>query len=60
MRKATNFIQWKGTDLCMDLYCKCGEHSHHDGMFLYTVSCLKCKRVYELSTSIKMKEIKEG
>lgn len=28
----TGFIQWKGTDVCMDVYCKCGYHSHIDSI----------------------------
>ena len=32
------FIQWKGTDLCMDFYCpECGDHSHFDGEFAYSI-----------------------
>ena len=31
------FIQWKGTDVCMDFHCKCGAHLHIDGMFVYKV-----------------------
>lgn len=44
------FIQWKGTDVCMDLHCpKCGHHNHYDGFFAYAVECAKCKAVWKMS-----------
>ena len=42
------FIQWKGTDLCMDFYCECGAHCHFDGSFAYTVQCPHCQQIYEM------------
>ncbi len=42
------FIQWKGTDVCMDFWCKCGAQGHFDGDFAYTVKCGKCGTVYEM------------
>jgi hypothetical protein len=40
------FIQWKGTDACMDLYCACGWHFHLDADFAYHVKCGECGQVY--------------
>lgn len=57
MSKATNFIQWKGTDLCMDFSCKCGGQNHFDGYFAYTIKCPDCGAVYKLNTSVEMNEI---
>jgi uncharacterized Zn finger protein len=46
---ATNaFIQWKGTDLCMDFSCECGESGHFDGAFAYAVRCRNCGAVWEM------------
>ena len=42
------WIQWKGTDVCMDIYCKCGYHSHIDAEFAYHVECPICHTVYAL------------
>lgn len=28
------FIQWKGTDVCMDFHCECGAHCHFDGSYV--------------------------
>lgn len=53
------WIQWKGTDVCMDVYCSCGYHSHIDASFAYYVRCPKCKRVYFMNGHIELIEIKE-
>lgn len=42
------FIQWKGTDACLDLYCVCGSQDHFDGFFAYRWRCGACGRVYVL------------
>lgn len=52
-----NFIQWKGTDICMDFYCECGHQNHYDGYFAYHVICAKCRQIYKLATSIKMEKV---
>jgi hypothetical protein len=48
------WIQWKGTDSCIDLYCKCGFHGHLDTDFMYHVKCPECGQVYECSGFIKL------
>ena len=53
------WIQWKGTDVCMDVYCKCGYHSHVDGEFGYFVKCPKCGQVYECNGHIELIPIEE-
>ena len=47
-------IQWKGTQLCMDAYCACGEHFHVDGEFVYYVRCPYCKTVLALNQNIQL------
>lgn len=42
------FIQWKGTDVCMDFYCECGEENHFDGYFAYVVKCAGCGQEWEM------------
>lgn len=56
-KESSNFIQWKGTDLCMDFYCKCGGHSHFDGYFAYTIKCPDCGAVYKLDPKVNMTEV---
>jgi hypothetical protein len=51
------FVQWKGTDLCMDFYCDCGHHSHVDGDFIYAVQCPVCDAIYEMPTDIPLKRV---
>ncbi len=46
--KPYSFIQWKGTDVCMDFHCECGAHCHFDGGFAYTVQCPHCDTVWEM------------
>lgn len=51
------FIQWKGTDVCMDAYCICGVSLHIDDDFAYFLKCLSCGRVYEVGVYVKLYEI---
>lgn len=46
--KANAFIQWKGTDVCMDFCCDCGATGHCDGYFHYVVECPKCGQKWEM------------
>lgn len=47
-REPRTFIQWKGTNVCMDFYCECGAHCHFDGYFAYCVKCPHCQTVWEM------------
>lgn len=51
------FIQWKGTDVCADYYCVCGESFHLDSDFAYAVQCPYCQRRYEVSSVIDLREM---
>lgn len=42
------FLQWKGTNACMDFYYKCGAHCHFDGYFAYAVKCPHCHTIWEM------------
>src|SRR5688572_30638924 len=46
------FVQWKGTDVCMDFRCECGANCHFDGGFAYTVKCPHCETVWEMPWNI--------
>lgn len=48
------WVQWKGTDACMDLHCPCGTHSHLDAMFAYYVSCPVCGAVYFVNGHVEL------
>lgn len=53
----SGFLQWKGTDACIDIKCKCGNLFHEDAEFLYKVKCDACKTVYFLSGHIELIEL---
>jgi len=51
---AHGWIQWKGTDVCIDLHCKCGHHGHCDCEFLYFFQCPACGAKYALGQNVKL------
>jgi len=53
------WIQWKGTDVCMDIHCECGKISHIDGDFVYYVKCPYCGTIYHCNGHIELIPIKE-
>lgn len=54
------WIQWKGTDVCVDLRCVCreddDEFGHYDGYGMYAIQCAKCGRVYRVMQNIGLVE----
>jgi hypothetical protein len=42
------FVQWKGTDVCLDFRCTCGWDGHFDGYFAYVVRCGGCDALWEM------------
>jgi hypothetical protein len=42
------FLQWKGTDACLDFYCACGRQWHFDGYFAKELTCGHCGQTWEL------------
>lgn len=52
--KPHGWIQWKGTDVCMDLHCTCGVHGHIDAGFAYYVKCTGCGQVYLVSAHVAL------
>jgi len=53
------WVQWKGTDVCMEVYCKCGYHSHIDADFAYFVKCPQCGTVYMCNAHIELIEVEQ-
>lgn len=51
------FIQWKGTDACVDLYCECGASGHYDGDFLYFWVCPRCGATYEVGCFVGLNKV---
>jgi len=46
------FVQWKGTDVCLDFHCECGHHGHFDGYFAYHLKCTACGAVYQMPANL--------
>lgn len=51
------WIQWKGTDVCMDTYCPCGHHGHIDAEFAYNYRCQKCDTIYSVSPFVRLRKV---
>ncbi len=51
------WLQWKGTEVCADIRCKCGHQSHFDGGFMYNVRCPECRTVYFVNGHVQLIEI---
>jgi hypothetical protein len=52
--RAHGWIQWKGTDVCIDLHCECGHHGHLHGYFLYYYECPECHKLYALGQNVAL------
>lgn len=50
------FIQWKGTDVCLDFRCDCGAQGHFDGMFAYALTCGDCHKTFQLPHTVALIE----
>lgn len=52
------FVQWKGTNACVDFYCDCKggtlTGSHIDGDFMYFLRCPYCFTVWRVPTVLKL------
>lgn len=57
--KPHGWVQWKGTDVCMDIHCKCGCMSHVDAGFAYHVKCPECGAVYMCNGHIELIELEQ-
>lgn len=54
--EASMFIQWKGTDVCLDFRCPCGGGGHLDGYGAYSVRCPDCGRAFDLGQQVLARE----
>jgi hypothetical protein len=50
--KPHGWIQWKGTEVCIDLHCACGGGSHFDGGFFYNFECPYCHAKYAVGQNV--------
>lgn len=47
-------IHWNATKVCMDVFCECGQKTHIDADFCYHLKSVKCGRVYECDSRIRL------
>lgn len=52
----STFLQWKGTDVCMDVVCLCGDQFHVDSYFAHAVRCPHCGKVMQFGTQVAVRE----
>ncbi len=57
--QSSGWIQWKGTNVCLDIHCSCGKSSHVDGEFAYSVECPHCHTIYFCNGHIQLIEIED-
>jgi hypothetical protein len=62
---ATMFIQWKGTNVCLDFHCPCQPEedtyaAHFDGYFAHYLQCGACGAIYEMGTQVKARRLADG
>lgn len=53
------WIQWKGTDVSIDLYCECGHLGHFYGEFFYHFECSACGKKYAVGQNVKLIPLNE-
>lgn len=58
--EAEMFIQWKGTNLCMDFTCPCGATGHIDADFVHYVRCPKCGSTFQMGTQVIARRAEPG
>lgn len=52
LERPFGWIQWKGTNVCIDLHCECGAHGHVDAEFLYFVRCEDRETAEQMATHL--------
>ena len=50
--KSYGWIQWKGTEVCIDLHCVCGHMGHVDDSFFYFYQCPNCNARYAVGQNV--------
>lgn len=47
------FLQWKGTNACLDFWCTCGANWHYDGFFASSLTCGHCGQAWQLPSGFE-------
>ncbi len=51
------WIQWKGTNVCMDVRCRCGARGHVDADFAYFYRCAACGGTFCVGQTVRLYQI---
>jgi len=54
------WIQWKGTNVCMDVQCRCGAHGHVDADFAYFYHCQRCGTTFCVGQTVRLYPIDQS
>lgn len=54
------WIQWKGTQVCMDVHCRCGHHGHIDEEFAYFYRCPGCAGVFAIGATVHLYKMSDA
>lgn len=54
------WIQWKGANVCMDVHCECGRHTHVDAEFCYRIRCGGCGKLYDVAGYVRLVPVPPG
>ena len=54
------WLQWKGTNACMDVWCTCGDHAHVDADYAYFYECSKCGAKFLVSGYVALVPLTEA
>ena len=46
------YIQWKGTEACLDFHCECGHYTHFDTTFTNSLLCSACGAHWDLKSQV--------
>ncbi len=58
--RPNTYVQWQGSDLCLDFNCPCGNWGHLDVGFLFALRCASCGRSWRIAPALLVSELKEG
>jgi len=53
------WVQWKGTNVCMDVQCICGHLGHVDDDFTYYYKCHACQRMFAVDPHVRLLEVSD-
>jgi len=57
MNNPRAWIQWKGTNVCMDVHCECGARGHVDDDFTYFYRCWNCNTLWSVGQNVRLHKL---